>query len=298
MKEKILKIVDNIFDILYNRIESIKSFKIISTSLVVIFISSLFLIFLNNIFELPEFISKQFSHNYFFAVETVFMLLLAVEIIEMVLVLPQSITDSIAKQFEIFSLILLRQGFKEFSHIELPIELESAIEPASHLLSDIFGALFIFAGVLVFTKMQKHRKITKNNIENKRFISAKKGLALVMIAAFIGIGFYDVYLFINHNETFQFFSMFYSVLIFSDILIVIISLRYSHLYCVVFRNTGFALATILIRFALSLPHYYDAAMGIIAMVFVIGISFIYNRFMKKLEKENELITKEVITCIT
>jgi len=290
MKETILNIIDNVFDKLYIRIESIKSFKIISTLLVLVFLLSLFLIFLNNLFILPEVISKHLSYNYFFAVQTVFMLLLAVEIIEMVLVLPQSITDSIAKQFEIFSLILLRQGFKEFSYIKLPIQLESAIKPASHLLSDIFGALVIFAGVLVFTRMQKHRKITKNDTENKRFVSAKKGLALIMVASFIGIGIYDVYLFTNHNETFKFFSMFYSILIFSDILIVIISLRYSHLYCVVFRNTGFALATILIRFALSLPHYYDAVMGIIAMIFVIGISFIYNKFMRKLKTENKIIT--------
>ncbi len=279
MKNKILKITDKIFDTLYQNIESVKSFKIISTSLVLIFLFSLFLIFLNNIFTLPRILSNQFSQNYFFAVEIVFMLLLAVEIIEMVLVLPQSITDSIAKQFEIFSLILLRQGFKEFSYIKLPIEIENASIPASHLLSDIFGALLIFAGVLVFSKMQKHRKITNSEKENKSFISAKKALALIMILTFIGIGIYDVTLYISHRQTFRFFQMFYTALIFTDILVVIIALRYSHLYCVVFRNTAFALATILIRFALSLPRFFDATMGIIAIIFVIGISFIYNRFM-------------------
>ncbi len=293
MKEKILKIIDKTFDTLYQRIESIKSFKIISTSLVLIFISSLFLIFLNNIFTLPDFVSNQFSHNYFFAVEIVFMLLLAVEIIEMVLVLPQSITDSIAKQFEIFSLILLRQGFKEFSYIQLPIEIESATVPASHLLSDIFGALIIFAGVLVFTKMQKHRKITKTEKENKSFVSAKKGLALIMIVAFIGIGIYDIVLFITHGQTFRFFQMFYTALIFTDILVVIIALRYSHLYCVVFRNTAFALATILIRFALSLPRFFDAIMGIVAIIFVIGISFIYNKFMLNRELKKKLANNDI-----
>lgn len=295
MKERILEVIDKTFDTLYKRIESIKSFKIISTSLVFIFVFSLFFIFLNNIFTLPVFISEQFSHNYFFAVELVFMLLLAIEIIEMVLVLPQSITDSIAKQFEIFSLILLRQGFKEFSYIELPIEINSAIIPASHLLSDIFGALIIFTGVLVFSKMQKHRKITKNEKENIRFTSAKKGLALIMVIAFVGIGIYDIVLYITHGQTFRFFQMFYSALIFTDILIVIIALRYSHLYCVVFRNTAFAIATILIRFGLSLPRFFDAIMGIVAIIFVISISFIYNKFMQNKELEKTLINNE-ITC--
>lgn len=288
MKKQILQISDSIFNKIYKHFESVKGFRIISTLLVIIFLSALLLVFLNNSFILPEFISKHLSNNYFFAVETVFMLLLAVEIIEMVFVLAYSITDSIAKQFEIFSLILLRQAFKEFSNIELPIEIESVLIPATHLLSDIFGALLIFAGVLVFTRMQKHKKITKTKKENHSFVSAKKGLAIIMILAFIGIGIYDVVLYISHNHTFRFFQMFYGVLIFTDILIVIISLRYSHLYCVVFRNTGFALATILIRFSLSLPHLYDAAMGVIAMIFVIAISFIYNKFRFKRDLEKEL----------
>ncbi len=293
MKEKLLKIINIIFDFLYNKIESVKGFKFISTILVIVFVSSLILILINNTIELPVYISKHISYNYFFAVETVFMLLLTVEIIEMVFVLAHSITDSIAKQFEIFSLILLRQGFKEFSYIELPIELESAIVPAGHLLSDIFGALIIFAGILIFTRMQKHKKITSTTKDNYSFVSAKKGLALIMIAAFIGIGIYDIVLYFSHNKTFQFFAMFYSILIFTDILIVIISLRFSHLYCVVFRNTGFALATILIRFALSLPHYYDAAMGVIAMFFVISVSFIYNKFMLNRKIDTGSINEDI-----
>ena len=291
--KKIFDISNKVFDIIYNRVESVKGFKVISTILVIIFIFSLLLTFLNNTFNLPDYISNYLSHSYFFAVESVFKLLLAIEIIEMVFVLAHSITDSIAKQFEILSLILLRQAFKEFSDIDLPIEIDSAIVPASHLLADIFGALIIFAGVLVFTRMQKHKKITKTEEENQNFISAKKGLALFMIASFIGIGIYDIYLYITHNQTFQFFTMFYSVLIFTDILIVIIALRYSHLYCVVFRNTGFAIATILIRFALSLPHYFNAAMGIIAMFFVIAISYIYNKFMLNLDIENQTVNHTI-----
>jgi len=289
--KKIFTTSNKIFNKIYNQIESVKGFRMISTFLVIIFLLSLLLTFLNNNFILPQFLSIYLSHSYFFAVESVFKLLLAIEIIEMVFVLAHSITDSIAKQFEILSLILLRQAFKEFSNIDLPIDIESTIIPASHLLADIFGALIIFAGVLVFTKMQKHRKITKNEDENKNFIAAKKGLALFMFASFIGIGIYDIVLYTTHNQTFQFFTMFYSVLIFTDILIVIIALRYSHLYCVVFRNTGFAIATILIRFALSLPHYYNAAMGIIAMIFVISISYIYNKFRFKLKFEEKLQKK-------
>lgn len=298
MKERLLTIINSLFDFLYKKIESTKGFKFISAFLAIIFVSSLMLTLINNTIELPEYISKHISDNYFFSVETVFMLLLTVEIIEMVFVLAHSTTNSIAKQFEIFSLILLRQGFKEFSHVELPIELDAVIIPIGNLLSDIFGALIIFAGVLVFTRMQKHKKITYTIEDNYSFISAKKGLALLMIAAFISIGIYDIVLHFSHNKTFEFFSMFYSILIFTDILIVIISLRYSHLYCVVFRNTGFALGTILIFFALSLPHYYDAVLGVIAMFFVISVSFIYNKFIFNRKLDIDLIDSQKISCKT
>ncbi len=278
---RVYAISDVIFDYLYQKVESVKGYRFISTFLVFIFILSVFLTFLNNNLNISDSVSKYLPDSYFFAVESVFKLLLAIEIIEMVFVLSHSITNSIAKQFEILSLILLRQGFKEFAQVDLPILPEIIIEHAGNILTDIFGALIIFAGVLIFTRMQKHEKITKTTEDNKNFISAKKGLAVFMIFAFIGIGIYDIVLYFNGAETFKFFSMFYTVLIFTDILIVIIALRYNHLYCVVFRNTGFAVATILIRFALSLPQFYNAAMGIISVIFVIGISIIYNKFMHR-----------------
>ncbi len=285
MKDKFLKFSYHTFDKISQKFESHKGFNIISSGLAIIFILSLLLVFINQNFNLPEKISSILPDKYFFAVEFTFKILLAVEIIEMVFILAHSVTDSIAKQFEIFSLILLRQAFKEFSNIELPIEISEIIQPGTYILSDIFGALFIFAGVLYFRKIQKHRTITSSEEDTFKFTALKKALALFMLGAFIFIGIYDVILYLNGAKSFQFFLMFYSLLIFTDILIVIISLRYSHLYIVVFRNTGFAVATILIRFALSLPRYYDAAMGIISMLFVILLTILYNKFEFKRIKE-------------
>lgn len=284
MKEKIIEKINIWFDFLYKKLESVKTFKIISVFLVVIFFLVLIIVFINDLIGLPQSISKYISKNYFFAVEIVFILLLTIEIIEMIFVLAHSISDSVSKQFEIFSLILLRDGLKEFANLDLPIELTNALITIKHLLSDTFGALIIFAGILIFTKMQKHRKITMSDDENYHFISAKKGLALILIVVFISIGIFDVYMYFS-GKAFEFFTMFYTILIFSDILFVIIQLRYNHLYCVVFRNTAFALGTILIRFALELPHYYNAAVGIIAIIFVILVSFVYNKFVihKKLD---------------
>lgn len=285
MKDTFLKISDTAFNKISKSFESQKGFNVISSGLAIIFLAALLIVFINKVFNLPEYFALLLPDNYFYAVEITFKILLTVEIIEMVFILAHSVTDSIAKQFEILSLILLRQAFKEFSEIDLPIEVAEIIQPVTYILSDIFGALIIFAGVLIFKKMQKHRVITLNNEDNYKFTALKKMLALFMLAAFTIIGFYDLFLYFNGAEQFQFFTMFYSLLIFTDILIVIISLRYSHLYCVVFRNTGFAIATILIRFALSLPRFYDAIMGVISILFVILISYVYHKYEFKRIKE-------------
>jgi len=272
---------DKIFDTLYHNFESTKGFRLISTTLAVFFALFLVLIQSNRLGWLPAPVSEHISLNYFFAIELVFKLLLAIEVIGMIFILSHSVSEAIAKQFEILSLILLRQTFKEFSKFEIPINLESSFKPVTYMLSDAFGALFIFFGILIFLKIQQHRSITKTETEQRRFISVKKLLAVAMIFTLISIAFYDLIVFLTRGEEFDFFSVFYSILIFVDILIVIISLRYSHSYPVVFRNSGYAVATVFIRLALSAPHYYDAMLGVVSVSFIILLSLVYNRFELK-----------------
>jgi len=290
IKRKILKTTDGIFDLLYQKLESAKGYRIISTVLIFVFFSALILVFLNRNGAFSPKTAALLADNYFFAVEVVFRILLAVEIITMVFVLAYSVSDSVAKQFEILSLILLRQAFKEFSYIELPLDLEHDNLPITYMLSDIFGALLIYIGIFYFGKIQKHRRFTIDDDEQGKFNSVKKMLALGMIIIFLSIGLYDLIAYFTHDKHFEFFSLFYTILIFTDILIVIFALRYSHSYCVVFRNTGYAVATILIRMSLSMPHYFDALLGLLALFFVIIMSIFFNKFEIK---RYRIIVKEL-----
>lgn len=288
MTTKFFKITDKIFNKLYRSFESQKGFRRISSVLVITFLAMLAIVQMTRWGWFPENISKHFSTNYFFAVEVAFRLLLAIEIISMIFVLSYSVSESIAKQFEILSLILLRQAFKEFSELDNLADWEHAFEAISYMLSDSFGALIIFFGILVFKKIQAHRAITTNEEDKRRFISAKKFLSLIILVVFVGVGTYDTVLHVIDMKESNFFIMFYTLLIFFDILLVLISLRYSHLYFVVFRNSGYAVATVLLRLALTAPHYFDAALGIIAIAFVILLSLIYNKFEMKAIKYHEI----------
>ena len=78
------------------------------------------------------------------------------------------------------------------------------------------------------------------------------------------------------------FNFYYTTLIFSDILILIISLRYSNLYIHLFRYSSFDLATVIIRISLSAPKYFNVLLSIAAGLLVIIVSNIYNNLNKSM----------------
>ncbi|MEA3450526.1 MAG: hypothetical protein U9Q83_01330 [Bacteroidota bacterium] len=278
MKTQLLKISDNIFDRLYDSFESTKGFRIISSLLIFVFLISLLIAQINVWFKFPPEYAAILPTDYFDAIELTFRLLLGIEVLGMVFVLAHSVSKSVAKQFEILSLILLRQAFKEFSKYDIFHNWADALQPISYMLSDAIGALIIFIGIFYYLKIQKHQTISCSIEQSKRYKSVKKLLALSMIVVFISIAVYDLFHFISTGEQIEFFLLFYTILVFTDILLVIISLRYNHSYAVVFRNSALAVATVFIRLALSAPRYFDAALGIIAVGFVILTGLFYNKY--------------------
>ena len=71
------------------------------------------------------------------------------------------------------------------------------------------------------------------------------------------------------------------MLIFSDIFVVIIAQRFLPCYVAVFRNSGLALATLLIRLALAAPPYWNAGLGVFAALFAVGMTLAYNMVAKR-----------------
>ena len=66
-----------------------------------------------------------------------------------------------------------------------------------------------------------------------------------------------------------FFNQFFTLLILADVVILLISFRYTEEYSKLIRNTGFIIATILIRLSFS-------AEGYLSMVLILtGVSFAY-----------------------
>ncbi|NJL94075.1 MAG: hypothetical protein HC915_10260 [Anaerolineae bacterium] len=66
------------------------------------------------------------------------------------------------------------------------------------------------------------------------------------------------------------------MLIFTDVLMVLISLRYGISFQVTFRNFGYAVVTVFIRLALIAPTLLAVLMGIGAALFALGLTVAYN----------------------
>jgi len=220
--------------------------------------------------------------RHFYAVDLAFTLLLLIEIVAMVFALGESVADSLGKQFEVVSLILLRQSFKGFIGFGEPVELAHGTARLGPMVADGLGALGIFVVLGFYYRSQRHRPITADSHERDSFIAEKKLVACALFFAFLLVATYDVALWAGGSATFDYFAACYTVLIFSDILIVLLSLRHSSTYRVLFRNSGFALATVFARLSLTAPAYVNASLGLGAAAFALVLTWAYNSSLKHL----------------
>lgn len=281
-----MKRLSIIFDFIHRGWEKPAFIKTLSVILILAYLLSLFLIFLRSKGFIVDFIIP-IPVNHFKAIELVFTLLLFFEVINLVFSLEKSISNSMIIQLEILSLILLRGAFKVFGELPNDFQWDELTVHAVNLFADAFGALLIFTGIILIKRWERPLSICQTLDSLERFINVKKTLALLMLIIFTGLIITDIYYYFAQKETFNFFHTFYTILIFTDILIVLISLRYGDSYLLLFRNSGYALATVIIRLALSAPSPLNAILGVTAMLFIFFIVLAYNKLGRPYLEERQ-----------
>lgn len=278
--EEPLTRINKLFDRTHYYWSSHYSRNMASVILVVAYLLGLVLIELGRRNLLPGILTDLVPYSHYAAISMGFSVLLYIEVIELVFGLASSVSKSVGKQFEIFSLILLRQSFKDFSEVPEPLKWPASPDTVLHILSSAVGALLIFAILVFYYRMLYHSPITSDETETINFISAKKTISLLLLLIFALLGIYHVLAIFKQAETHDFFATFYTILAFCDILIVLFSMRYSHYYPIVFRNSGFALATVILRLGLAAPDYYNAALGVGSALYILSLNAVYNLYGK------------------
>ena len=111
-------------------------------------------------------------------------------------------------------------------------------------------------------------------------INYRVDYALLLLLGYLGVGAYDCFLWVSQKEDrlVPFFEVFYTMLIFVDILLVLISLQFSSTYHVAFRASGFAVATVFLRIALVAPPYINSVLGVGATLYALGLTLAYSYF--------------------
>lgn len=276
-----------IFDPLHYYWEHERMHRKISIMLVLLFLGSLLVIELKRQGILTGFLAESVPNNHFFAIQAAFTVVLIMEIISLIFTIPCSFSKSVGKQFEILSLILMRNAFKELSYLPEPITFEGYEDAILRIVSDGFGALLIFALLGFYYRVQdqqKHDDLKGKPVDLFSFVAAKKGIALIILGIFLYMGGNTIYNWLHKIPQSDFFHDFYTLLIITDILLVLIAQCFQPSFFAVFRNSGYALSTLIIRLALAAPAYYNVLLGIAAASFAIAMTLVTSKLFTSKEK--------------
>ena len=282
-------VIGNIFSKVFSE-KNLKNFeKIILISATFGFIIHLILILLNNngYIDLSFFQDRLFV-NPISAIYTPFSFILIYEAYLLIYFLPRSFTTSIAKQFEIMSLILIRKIFKDIPNVNLD---DNWIQNQNNLqlMYDLSGVLIVFFLIYLFKKLKDELPKLPVHQNLERFISYKKIISLLLLPTltllciYSFIDWYD-YTFLGIGESsnidFLFFVDFFTILILVDVFILLISFQYTERYSQLIRNTGFIISTILLRLSFSADGLTSLLLLVSGIVFGLIILLIYNNWEK------------------
>ncbi|BCS99002.1 hypothetical protein DSLASN_46340 [Desulfoluna limicola] len=266
---------------LYDKLETCwegpSGHRLAGTLLVGTFLVSLVLVEINRFVGLPAAMATLVPKNHLAAIEIALTLLLVIEVMGLVFSMVHSVSTSVGRQLEILSLILLRNVFKEISHHD-PLSWETLEGSMAGISAAVTGALIVFGLLALYYRIRKIATLAKDDEDRQSFIAAKKCIALALLAAFHLIALNSLFAYASGAHTSPAFQTIYTLLVLSNILIVLLSLRHGHNYHVAFRNSGFAVVTVLILIALIAPPVWSAAIGIFASLFALATLWLFGMF--------------------
>jgi len=250
----------------------------VSLLLLFIYVSAILIVDLKIRGVIGPDIGRSIPGRHLAAIELVFTILLVYEAMGLLFSISDSISVSVGKQFEILSLILLRNTFKLVSHFPEPLTWEGVDGYVMEMGTSISAALVIFFLTQVFYRVSRRNRPAGDDMDLQGFIHAKKLTTTLMLAGFLVIIVSNLLGMLLRGERENIFGEFYTLLIFFDILMVIISLRYHSGYNISFRNSAYAVSTVIIKIALIAPAVYSAAISIFATLVAIAAAWVFCRF--------------------
>ena len=278
-----LKRVDSLHKKVFSE-KNIKSFeKLILYFAIAGFLIHLALVFLNLKYDVNYFVGlDSLLSNPISALYTPFSFILVYEAFLLIYYFPRSFTTSIAKEYEIISLVLIRKIFEDIPQLDISSGIYN--QQSLLLLYDLIAIIIIFYLIFLFRKTIASIPKRKTNENLIRFISYKKILSIVLVPILLFLcvsNFFDwtYSVFINNeivkNINAVFFIDFFTILILVDVFILLLSFQYTDRYHQIIRNTGFIISTILLRLSFSVSGLPSVILLVIGVLFGLIILRIY-----------------------
>ena len=287
-----MKNINLIFDTIFSKYSRGKFEKFILILAAVGFITHLMLIFLNSNGYIQLDVGDNLLKNPISALYTPFSFILVYEAFLLIYYLPSSFTVSVVKGYEIISLVLIRKIFKDVPQVDLSQDFFT--NPYNvQFIYDIVGFVLVFFLIYLFKTTAGRPKKPKIDKKLEKFISQKKAISILLVPVLLALASYSFYnwlgsLFIEYSDdidvNFLFFVDFFTILILVDVLLLLISFRYTERYSQLIRNTGFIISTIMLRLSFTATGLASVSFLVLGILFGVVILAIF----KKMEKVNYL----------
>ena len=284
MMNSLLQYSGNYFDKHFNA-KSVRSVELLILRVAVFaFLFHLIIIFLGNNFIY----FKNLQHSYLKAIYTPFSFILFYEVFLLVIIIPKSISEFIGKQFEVITLITLRSFFHDIADLDLKNSININNPEFISLLYDLIASLIMLSLTILYYKIYQNNRKSEIVNELNNFINIKKlvSLSMILILFLLSISSFFIWgkemlgaLELKQNypdPNTVFYTDFFSIMIFVDVLLLIISFIYHFSFFTIFRNASFIITTILIRMSLTIEKPMNYIIILIGFLFSIISFYLYS----------------------
>jgi len=222
---------------------------------------------------------------------TPFSILLTYETYQLIRTLPSSFSNSVGKQYEVVTLLVVRDVFKRLADFSADDEWTVDGELGLILL-ECMAFLILFFTALSYRRSSDVSEISRVDedeldsfVHSKRIISLMLFVAFIVMAAF-SFGTWSLAVIDGEGGVDReiFFSDFFTILILADILILLLSYRFTVDFANLARNTGFILSTVILRVAISAPGVSAVILFTLSGILGLAILRISSEFVK--DKKN------------
>lgn len=294
-------LLDRIFNSLLSESFREKAERYVVFAAIAGFLIHLALIALQHYGQLP---AHELLGNPLVAIYTPFSIILLYEVYLLVYYIPKSITRYIGKQYEIITLIVIRKIFNDISKLEFTADWFQ-VKGDLQFTYDILASLILFFLISIFYRLMENRKKEgpepSPSDKTGQFVQTKKAIAVVLVPLLAVLALYNLGTWIYEVSTVHpadvhslkdmnniFFDEFFTVLILTDVLLLLVSFLYSQTFHQVMRNSGFVISTVLIKMSFGQEGIVGSLLTVAAVLIGVIIMLIHRQYERIYPREVQL----------